>query len=152
LSIIETHSISAPETRALRHSVLRPHRPLSECVYPYDTAPDALHIGCFLNEQLIGVGSILPDPRKDASQPTNWRIRGMAVQEEMRGSGMGGKILQALIDHASAQSLPAEIWCHARANARSFYIRFGFTQESDLFEVPYLGPYVLMVKTLHPIR
>jgi predicted GNAT family N-acyltransferase len=105
-----------------------------------------------LNAQLIGVGSILPDPREDASQPTSWRIRGMAVREDMRGSGMGGTILQALIDHASAQSLPAEIWCHARANARSFYVRFGFVLESDLFDVPHLGPYVLMIKTLLPIR
>lgn len=42
--------------------------------------------------------------------PTSWRIRGMAVVEDMRGTGVGSNILQALIDHASIYPLPAEIW------------------------------------------
>lgn len=149
---IETCSISASETYDLRHRILRPHQLLSECAYPCDTAPGALHIGCFLNGQLIGIGSILPDPREDAPKPTSWRIRGMAVLEDVRGTGVGGKILQSLIDHASTLSLPVEIWCNGRVNAKGFYERFGFAQEGDLFDVPSMGLHVLMVKTLHPIR
>ena len=76
----------------------------------------------------------------------------MAVVEDMRGTGVGGKILQALIEHASAQSLPAEIWLHGRANVTGFYERFGFTQEGDLFDQPITGLHALMVKTLYPNR
>jgi predicted GNAT family N-acyltransferase len=151
LSTIETRPIRAAETYDLRHSILRPHDPLSLRA-PSDTEPDALHIGSFLNGQLIGIGSIVPEPRDHAAQPTSWRVRGMAVLEDAHGSGAGGKILQALIDHASAQSLPAEIWRHSRAHVKGFYERFGFAQEGDLFERPGTGPHVLMVKTLQKRR
>jgi len=150
LSTIEIRSINVTETYDLRHRILRPHQALSECAYPYDTAPDALHIGGFLNGQLIGIGSILPDAREDASQPTSWRIRGMAVLEDIRGSGAGGKILQALFKYAHTQSLPAEIWCNGRVNVKGFYKHFGFVQEGDLFDVPGIGPHVLMSMILYP--
>ncbi|HEX4208202.1 MAG TPA: GNAT family N-acetyltransferase [Ktedonobacteraceae bacterium] len=97
MSTVETRAIRSPETYDLRRRILRPHRPLRACAYPYDTAPGALHIGCFLNEQLVSISSILPDARKDASQPTSWRMRGMAVLEDVRGTGLGSKILQTLI-------------------------------------------------------
>jgi predicted GNAT family N-acyltransferase len=149
LSIIEVRPISAAETYDLRHCILRPHQPISECAYPYDTALGALHIGGFLNGQLIGIGSILPDAREHATQPISWRIRSMAVLEDARGTGVGGKILQALIDYASSQQLPAEIWCNGRANVKGFYERFGFVQEGDLFDLPAIGPHVLLVKTFY---
>jgi predicted GNAT family N-acyltransferase len=151
LPTIETRPIHVTETYDLRHRILRPHQPLSACAFPYDTAPEALHIGGFLNGQLIGVGSIIPEPRKNAALPISWRIRGMAVLEEARGTGVGGKILQRLIDHASDQQLPAEIWCNGRANVKGFYERFGFVQEGDLFELPEIGPHVLMITMLRAI-
>lgn len=148
---IETRPIAVAETYDLRHRILRPHQPLSACAFPYDTAPGTLHIGGFLNGQLIGVGSILPEPRKNATLPVSWRIRGMAVLEDARGTGTGGKILQELIDYASTQQLPAEIWCTGRANVKGFYERFGFAQEGDLFELPELGPYVTLITMLRAI-
>jgi predicted GNAT family N-acyltransferase len=151
LPTIETRPIHVTETYDLRHRVLRPHQPLNACAFPYDTAPDALHIGSFLNGELIGVGSIVPEPRKNATQPVSWRIRGMAVQEDTRGTGAGSKILQALIDYASTQQLPAEIWCNGRAHVKGFYERFGFVQEGDLFELPETGPHVLLVTMLRAI-
>ena len=148
LPAIAIRPISAAETYDLRHRILRPHQPINECAYPYDNAPGALHIGGFLNGQQIGIGSIMPEPREHAMQPIGWRIRGMAVLQEARGTGVGGKILQALIDYASAQQLPAEIWCNGRTSVKGFYEHFGFAQEGDVFDMPYIGPHVLMVKTL----
>lgn len=148
MATIEIRPISAPETYQFRHQILRPHQPLSECVYHCDTAPGALHIGCFDDEQLIGVGSILPDPREDALQLTSWRVRGMAVLENARGTGAGGKILQALIDHARASSLPAEIWCNARANVTGFYEHFGFATKGEVFDLPDIGQHILMIQVL----
>jgi predicted GNAT family N-acyltransferase len=152
LLAIETRPIRVTETYDLRHRILRPHQTLSACAFPYDTAPGALHIGSFLNGQLIGIGSIVPEPRKNARQPISWRIRGMAVREDARGSGVGSTILQTLIDYARTQPLPAEIWCYGRVHVKGFYERFGFAQEGDLFELPEAGSLVLMVKMLRGSR
>ena len=146
MSITTIRPISDTETYDLRHRILRPQQALSECAYPCDKDPLTLHIGCFLNDTLIGIGSILPDPRENSIHLTGWRIRGMAVLADVRGTGAGGKILQALIDHVCTQPLPAEIWCNGRANVKGFYERFGFVQEGDPFELPGIGPHLLMVK------
>ena len=146
--MIETRSIAATETYDLRHRYLRSNQPLSTCAFPYDTAPSALHLGAFLDGQLIGIGSIVPEPRERALHPISWRIRGMAVVENARRTGVGSIILQTLIDYARTRPLPAEIWCNGRAYVKEFYERFGFAQEGDLFELPEIGPLVLMVKNL----
>jgi len=44
--------------------------------------------------------------------------------------------------------LPAEIWCHRRANIQGFYERFGFMQEGNVFDQPGTGLHALMIKTL----
>jgi GNAT superfamily N-acetyltransferase len=144
---IEIRPIRAADTFDLRQRVLRPTDPLSLHNLT-DTRPGALHVGCFLNGHLVGIGSIVPEPRPSPAPPTSWRVRGMAVVEEARGIGAGGMILRALIDHASAQPLPAEIWCHGRVSARGFYERFGFAQEGVFYDRPGTGPHALMVKTL----
>jgi predicted GNAT family N-acyltransferase len=152
LPALETRPIRATETHKLRHLVLRPQEPLSSCIYPHDTELDTLHIGGFLDGELIGVGSILPEARQHASQPIGWRIRGMAVRDDARRTGAGSKILQALIDYAGVHTLPAEIWCNGRTHVLSFYARFGFAQEGDSFDIPGTGPHVLLIKTLLPER
>jgi GNAT superfamily N-acetyltransferase len=147
VSAIETRPIRATETLDLRHRILRPHDPVI-LPTPGDTKPGALHIGCFVNGRLVGVGSLVPQPRDHAAQPTSWCVRGMAVLADARGIGAGGMILQALIDYASAQSLPAEIWCHGRVSAQGFYERYGFAQQGALYERPGTGLHALMVKML----
>jgi len=148
LSLIETRPIAAPETYDLRHRYLRPNHPLSACAFPYDMAPDSLHLGAFLDGHLIGIGSIVPEPREHPLHPISWRVRGMAVEEDARGTGVGSTILQALIDYARTRPLPAEIWCNGRAHVKGFYERFGFAQDGDLFELPGIGPLVVMVRSL----
>lgn len=53
----------------------------------------------FRNGRRIGIGSLVPGPREHAPHPTSWRMRAMAVVENMRGTGVGSNILQVLIDH-----------------------------------------------------
>lgn len=50
--------VTTAETRPIRHAVLRPHQSLARLAFPGDDAPDTLHIGIFLNNQLVGITSI----------------------------------------------------------------------------------------------
>lgn len=78
----------------------------------------------------------------------SWRIRGMAVTEAARGQGAGRRILEALIAHAGNHDLPGEVWCNGRGNVEGFYTRVGFERLGDLFDVPPIGPHVLMIRQL----
>jgi predicted GNAT family N-acyltransferase len=148
---IEIKRIHAADTYALRHAILRPNQTLADCAYPCDHEPECCHIGAFEHGQLIGVGTIFPHaapPQVPTAQGRVWQIRGMAVSEAVRGTGAGGKILQALLAHSSAYGTPCTIWCNGRVTVQGFYERFGFTAIGDVYEMPGIGPHLLFAKQL----
>lgn len=52
-------------------------------------------------------------------------------------------VLEALIAHARAHRA-ARIWRNAHVTAKRLYERGGFVSESAVFELPRIGPHVLM--------
>lgn len=142
-SSVAIRAIAAAEARGLRHDVLRPHQPAREIVYPGEDAPDALTVGAFLGDRLVGVATVHPDPeRRDA-----FRLRGMAVAADVRDRGVGSALLVRCIDHLGASDV-ALLWCNARTPAVRFYERHGFAVVSEPWEEPHIGPHVRMERTL----
>jgi len=122
--------------------VLRQHQTLEELA-SHEPA-GAFAVGAFMDEELVGVGFVAPD-----GEPGEWRVRGMAVVPELRGRGAGGAILSALIEHARAAGALA-VWANVRTPARSLYERRGMRVVSEEFELPQIGPHVVMRMELAP--
>jgi ribosomal protein S18 acetylase RimI-like enzyme len=131
--------VSLAQTRALRHAVLRPHQTVEELA-AHEPA-NAFAIGMFEGDDLVAVGFVGP-----GGGPGAWRVRGMATAPHARGRGAGTAVLDALVRHAVAQGA-TRVWCNVRTPARSLYERAGFTVASDEFELPEIGPHVLMELT-----
>jgi GNAT superfamily N-acetyltransferase len=136
--LIRVASVPAELTRPLRQAVLRPHESLEELAG--HEQPGAHAVGAFEGERLIAVGFVGPD-----GEPDEWRVRGMATEPVARGRGAGAAVLDALIEHAAAQGA-TRIWCNARIPAVSLYARAGFEVESEEFEIPGIGPHVVMAR------
>ncbi len=135
--MIRVQPISIPETRPLRHAVLRPHQSV-EAIIDHEM-PDAFAVGGFDDAQrLIAVGFVSPD-----GGPGAWRVRGMATAPAARGQGAGGAVLAALVDHARAHGAD-RVWCNARLAARTLYERAGFQATSEEFDIPEIGPHYVM--------
>lgn len=116
--------------------MLRPHQTVEELAAHEPRG--ALAIGAFDGGELVAVGLVGPD-----GGPGSWRVRGMATAPHARGRGAGTVVLAALIGHAFAQGA-TRIWCNARTPARSLYERAGFEVASDEFELPEIGPHLVM--------
>lgn len=142
--------IEAAATRPLRHAVLRPTMTLADCEYAFDEDPLTLHVGILAGGSLVGVGSILPDPHASEPVPGAWRIRGMAVVESLRGAGLGGAILGALLAHPARAREPRYVWCSGRVTALAFYRRHGFHQVGEIYDQPPLGPHAVMRREVAP--
>ncbi|MBT1538130.1 GNAT family N-acetyltransferase [Ralstonia solanacearum] len=71
----------------------------------------------------VATGRLLPDGH----------IGRMAVRKEARGSGIGARVLQALIDKAQALGY-TQLILNAQTHAIPFYARAGFTPEGDEFD------------------
>jgi ribosomal protein S18 acetylase RimI-like enzyme len=127
---------SLEQTRSLRQAVLRPHEALEQMAS--SEPEDAFAVAAFDADELVAVGLVAPD-----RQPGGWRIRGMATTPAARGRGAGTAVLDALLAHAFAQGA-RRIWCNARTPARSLYERAGLRVISEEFELPMIGPHVVM--------
>jgi aryl-alcohol dehydrogenase-like predicted oxidoreductase/GNAT superfamily N-acetyltransferase len=135
---IVVRPITLEQTRPLRQAVLRPHESI-ETLRGHE-GRDAFAVGAFEDDELVSVGFVAPD-----GQPGGWRVRGMATFPLARGRGAGAAVLDALVQHALARGA-RRIWCNARTPARSLYERAGFHVVSDVFELPAIGPHLVMEK------
>lgn len=140
-------SISARQTRALRHRLLRPGQPYEETAYAGDTDVATLHAGAFLDGVLVGVASVLRQDPSDGENAGAWRLRGMATVPDVRGRGLGAALLSACIGHAAREG-GRRLWCHARAPAVGFYTRDGFAVRGAEYDVPPIGPHRFLERPL----
>ncbi len=142
--------VSALETLALRHSVLRAGRPLSTCFWEDDNLPTTHHYAILSDRETIGIASIyqrdLPGEHVGCGQ--SWQLRGMAVHPERQGQGLGSVLLKYVLDDCAGPLSGAMMWCNARVRAVSFYERHGFEAIGEPFEVAGIGPHFLMRKQL----
>jgi predicted GNAT family N-acyltransferase len=138
--------VDAEVVRPLRQRVLRPHQTVAEQVFAGDDDPRAAHFAAFDDAgQVIGIASITPEPHPDGDGgPGDFRVRGMATDPERgRGTGVGGAVLLACLDHARANGA-TRVWCNARTPARGFYEHYGFVAEGEEFTLPDIGPHYVM--------
>jgi ribosomal protein S18 acetylase RimI-like enzyme len=116
--------------------VLRPHETLEEMAS--HEPPGAFAVGALEGGELLGVGLVGPD-----GADGHWRVRGMATEPGARGRGVGSAVLAALVEHAAEQGA-TRVWCNARKPAQSLYERAGFRVVSEEFELPHIGPHLVM--------
>jgi predicted GNAT family N-acyltransferase len=64
-------------------------------------------------------------------EPTG-KIARLAVLAEYRGQGAGSAILTRLVEEARRQGL-SQVYLHAQTNALSFYKKFGFVSDEEIF-------------------
>jgi len=124
---------------AMRYEVLRKPHGLSpvSATFEGDRLDSTMHFLAVHKNQMVGCVSILFDPSKTEAQ-----LRGMAVQAELQGFGIGKRILEAA--HSAALHANKSLWCNARCSAVGFYERYGWKKEGDLFEIPRIGPHWVM--------
>ncbi|MEM7807067.1 MAG: GNAT family N-acetyltransferase [Planctomycetota bacterium] len=143
--MIAVRPIAADQTHDLRHRILRAHQPPEAMVYDGDEEQTSRHFGAFDSDQLVGIATLHRRPMRgsDAGHD-DLQLRGMAVDDSHRGTGVGRLLLEACLDHAGDVGAP-RLWCNARISATQFYLRMGMQQRGDRYDVPDVGPHVLMV-------
>lgn len=140
--------IPASQTYLVRQPVLRPGRPLSECIFEGDLSPETFHLGYFKDENLLGVASFMKKQNPMFLQPFQYQLRGMAVLTDLKGKGIGAALLNA--GEAEIQKLNASVllWFNARNYAVGFYKKFGYQTKGTEFDVPGVCPHIVMFQQL----
>jgi len=134
----------------LRHRVLRAGLPRESAIFDGDTFPNTVHVIASKNNQIVACATFLLNTYEN--RPA-WQLRGMAVDETVRGTGIGAALLQFGIQMLLEISPVCEFWCNAREPAVKFYERQGWKIVSDRFEVPTADPHFRMhyLQTQQPL-
>ncbi len=136
--------ISPQDAVDLRRQVLRPESEFDDgVVYAEDGAATTATYGCFVDDELVSVGTIMEADYPLAPAVGDWRIRGMATADGYRSRGCGQSILEALLRHAKTAG-GRRVWCNARSDAVAFYERAGFVRRGDVFLTAGERPHFLM--------
>ena len=111
-----------PAAGAIRHEVFVEEQqvPVELELDHFDTV--SIHALALDGEAALGTGRLLPDGH----------IGRMAVRRKMRGSGIGSRLLLALMQQAQRRGDTAVV-LHAQLSAVGFYERHGYTPEGDVF-------------------
>jgi GNAT superfamily N-acetyltransferase len=134
--VTSVREVPVADTRALRQSILRPHETVEQLAAEEPAGTYA--VGAFDGTRLIAVGLVAP-----SDDSGTWRVRGMATAADARGHGAGTAVLDALLGHARTSGA-SRVWCNARTPAVRLYERAGFSVASDVFELPRIGPHIVM--------
>ena len=133
--MIHVGLIDGADSRELRRRVLRPTLTPQDPL-PGDELTTGVHIGAMDDGTVVGTCFVYPDPcywRADGADA--WHLRQMATAPERQGQGIGSAVLAAAVDHLVRIGVPL-VWCHARAEAVTFYARHGFRGHGDIFLDP----------------
>jgi len=140
--------IAAGDTYSIRHEVLRPSQTLADCRYPLDHYPETIHTGAFLAGQLVSIASFFYEKCDEFSEPSQYRLRGMATLPAYRNQK--ARSSQILFAEEIMKSNKADIWwCNARTTVSEYYEKMGLKIIGNVFEIEPIGPHVRMYKYLN---
>lgn len=134
---------AASATFPLRLEILGRGSAAHDLARPDDDHPTSGHFVVRVGSEVAGTGTVRQRVVPLPSPWPGWQIRGMAVREDLRGRGIGGAILDAVIDHVRSHG-GGLLWCHARVAAASLYLRAGFQAQGPEVDDPVAGRQVLM--------
>lgn len=143
--MITIKQVSSENILHIRQEVLRPGKPLIDCIFESDDLETTLHFGLFDHQFLRGIVSVYEKKSKFSNHELQFQIRGMAVLGHCRQLGYGKILLTAVENHLKIYK-NVFIWFNARATAITFYEKLGYIQYGSMFEISGVGNHVLMFK------
>lgn len=139
--------ISASETYAVRHPVLRNTKPVESCHFEGDDLRTTKHFGYYEKNVLLGVASVFVAANPEFEYPSQLQLRGMAVLLDQQKKGIGEQLVRHIDEYARANRFRL-IWFNAREVAVGFYQKLGYEVWGGPFHISGIGIHFLMFKKL----
>jgi GNAT superfamily N-acetyltransferase len=139
--------ISAEDTFAVRHPVLRGGKPIRSCRFDGDDLPSTVHFGLYDASGLAGVASLYSAKQDLFSEDAQVQLRGMAVLDQHQKKGYG-KMLLLHSEQYAANNHADVMWFNARQNAVGFYEKAGYIKLGEPFDIADVGVHYVMFKKL----
>jgi GNAT superfamily N-acetyltransferase len=147
LTYTTTKVITAKEQYPLRRFVLGQGLLPDMPIKPNDDHPDTLHVGVYIDNELVSIASLYPEAQPNTEATTHWRLRGMATLPEHEGKGYGKQALHYCIEYARSKN-GTHVWCNARENAIGFYQNMNFQVVGEPYQLESHGERWMLILDL----
>jgi thiamine transport system ATP-binding protein len=125
--------LTTSQTYDLRRRVLRTGTRSTDVRFSGDEDSATIHLGLVDHTgAVVAISSWTTKPCPIAPTAHDVQLRGMAVEPDRAGSGLGATLLAAGVDRAFAGGAES-VWANARDTALDFYARHGFELIDDGF-------------------
>ena len=145
--MIKVKQIQAKECYAIRQQVLWQHKSVTECGIAIDSQEGAFHLGAFLNDELVCIGSFFKQENPQFNQAKQYRLRAMATLPIAQKKGTAKSLLEFAVQKLKTEHQDL-LWCDARIIATGFYSKLGFSTKGTSYEIPIIGTHYCMYKFL----
>lgn len=141
LKILDHGSSEYQQMVNLRNEILRKPLGLQFTQEELDREKDEILIGAFEDDQMLGCCMLVRET------DTECRLRQMAVQNTLRGKGVGSALMNFAENIARDRGFK-KIIMHARASALGFYQKLGYIVKGEEF-IEITLPHYIMEKPLN---
>ena len=132
----------------LRVRVLRKGTPFTHANYPEDSYADVVNFCIVRNDNPVATSTWFTKECPELPGAKAVQLKGMAVDDELQGSGLGALLINRGLEHARSVGASL-VWARARDSALYFYERRGFVVRGDGFmDEPTAMPHHIVVITL----
>lgn len=143
---MQIRRINAKDTYPIRHKMLRPGKPIEDCIFPGDDDEDQnFHLGAFVEGKLVSIASFYYKENPAFEESNQYQLRGMSTLEDYQSQGHSSELLNTAFPIIK-QNFCDILWCNARVSASGFYQKVGFEKLGEPFEIKATGSHVLMFK------
>ena len=144
---MQTKRINPKQTLAIRSAVLREGLPLPQCQFEGDDDATTIHIGGFIDDDLLAVASVYKQNKPSISEGIGYQLRGMASAKAARGKGLGRMVLNEA-EHAAKTVGADYLWANARISALGFYQKAGYEVIGAEFMIQGVGLHRIIMRKL----
>jgi GNAT superfamily N-acetyltransferase len=138
VSLIQIRRTDLETVLALRMTLSDPPRSREEALSPGDLSEDAAHFGAYIDEQLVGVYSIGPEPLPVLDHPPAWRFRGLVVLPNFRNRAVGPALVRYQLQEIETRASPLG-WSYAKRKHLAFFSAFGYCATGYTYNHPVSG-------------
>ncbi len=142
-NLIKIKYISSIDTHLIRKEVLWPHINNGNYSLNIDNNKATFHLGTFVNNNLVSIGTFLPELNSHFSKNNQYRLRAMATKKEYTGKGYGRKLFLHAINILIRNKVEL-LWCDARIEAIPFYKKLDMKSLNKTYEIKNIGPHQTM--------
>jgi GNAT superfamily N-acetyltransferase len=146
---VTLRELTLEDVLPLRRTLLRPGQAPEAAIHPGDAAPATVHLGAFIEEELVCVATLFREAPAGQDDPLAWRLVGMATRPDRQRRGYGRAVIERCVAAVAGRG-GTRLWCNARLDAVGFYQRLGFVAIGPPFEVAGTGLRQRMVRPVAP--